>query len=105
MDFIVDLPMSNGHTQISVIVDYFPKMAYLILVKDDAKWSKDLPKIFVSNIWHLHGLPTDIVLDRNRRFHIFWVEVCDLLDVCRRMSIAYHLETDRQTERVNQTLE
>jgi hypothetical protein len=71
MDFIVDLPKSNGHTQIWVIVDRFTKMAHLIPLKDDAKWSKDLAKIFVSNIWHLHGLPTDIVSDRDRRFHVF----------------------------------
>ena len=105
MDFIVDLPKSNGHTQIWVIVDRFTKMAHLIPLKDDAKRSKDLAKIFVANIWRLHGLPTDIVSDRDRRFHAFWAEVCDLLDIRRRMSTAYHPETDGQTERVNQTLE
>jgi hypothetical protein len=58
IDFIVDLPKLNGHTQIWVIVDRFTKIAHLILLKNDAKQSKDLAKIFVSNIWHLHGLPT-----------------------------------------------
>jgi hypothetical protein len=105
MDFIVDLPMSQGHTQNCVIVDCFTKMADLIPVKDNAKWSKGLAKIFVSNMWRLNGLPTDIVSDWNRRFHVFWAEVCDLLDICRRMSMADHPETDGQTERVNQTLE
>jgi hypothetical protein len=75
-------------------VDCFTKIAHLIPLKDDAKWSKDLPKIFVSNIWCLHRLPTDIVSDRDRRFHAFWAEVCDLLDIHRRMSTAYHLVTD-----------
>jgi hypothetical protein len=105
MDFIVDLPKVNGHTQIWVIVDYFTKMAHLISLKDDAKQSKDLAKIFVSNIWYLHELPTDIVLDQDRCFHTFWPEVCDLFDVCRRMSTAYYPETDGQNNRVNQTLE
>jgi hypothetical protein len=50
IDFIVDLPKLNGHTQIWVIVDRFTKIAYLILLTNDAKWSKDLAKIFVSNI-------------------------------------------------------
>jgi hypothetical protein len=94
MDFIVDLPKSNGHTQIWDIIDCITKMAYLIPLKDDAKWSKHLAKIFVANIGHLHRLPTDIVSDRDRHFHVFWVKVCDLLDIHRRMCMAYHLETD-----------
>jgi hypothetical protein len=86
-------------------VDYFTKMAHLIPLKDDAKWSKDLSKIFVSNIWGLHRLPTNIVSDWYRRFHAFWADVCDLLNIRRRMSTASYPETDRQTERVKQTLE
>jgi hypothetical protein len=104
MDFIVNLPKSNGYIQIRVIVDCFTKMAYLIQVKDNPKWSKDMAKIFISNIWRLHGLPTDVVSDRDRHFHAFWAEVCDPLNIPRRTSTAYHLETDGQTERVNQTL-
>jgi hypothetical protein len=68
MDFIGDLPKSNGHIQIWVIVDRFTKIAYLILLKNDAKQSKDLAKIFVSNIWCLHGLLSDIVSDQDRGF-------------------------------------
>jgi hypothetical protein len=94
MDVIVDLPKLNWHTQIWVIVDRFTKMAHLMPLKDDAKPSKDLANIFVCNIWHLHGLPMDIVSDRDGRFHILWVEVCDLLDIRRRISMAYHPETD-----------
>jgi hypothetical protein len=104
-NFIVVLSKSNGHTQIWVIVDRFTKMAHLIRLKDDTKCPKDLPKIFVSNIWRLHGLPTDIVSDRDRRFDTFWAELCDLLDIRKRSSTAYHPETDGQTQRVNQTLE
>jgi hypothetical protein len=50
MSFIIDLPKSKRPTQIWVGVDLFSKMVHLIPLKDDAKWSKDLAKIFVSNI-------------------------------------------------------
>jgi hypothetical protein len=80
-------------------------MADLIPLKDDANWSKDLAKIFVSKIWHLHALQTYRVSDWNGRFHAYWAEVRDLLNICRRMSTAYYPETDGQTERVKQTLE
>jgi prepilin-type processing-associated H-X9-DG protein len=94
MDFIVDLPKSNGPTQIWVIVDHFTNMAHLIPLKDDTKWSKDLVKIFVSNIGYLDGHATNIVLDRNRGFHLFWAKVCDPIEIRRRISTAYYPETD-----------
>jgi hypothetical protein len=50
MDFIVDLSKSNEYTQIWVIVNRFTTMAHLIPLKEDAKRSKDRPKIFISNI-------------------------------------------------------
>jgi hypothetical protein len=50
MEFIVDLLKLNWHTQIWVILDRFTKMTYLIPLKNNVKWSKDLAKIFVSYI-------------------------------------------------------
>jgi hypothetical protein len=66
MDFIVDLTKSNGHTQIGDKVDRVTMMAHLIPLKDDAKCSKNLAKIFFSKIWYSHGLRTIIVSDRDR---------------------------------------
>jgi hypothetical protein len=74
-------------------------------MKDEAKRSKNLAKIFVSNIWCFDGLPTDIVSDRERCFHAFWAEICDLFYICRRISTAYYPKIDGQNEGVNQTLE
>jgi hypothetical protein len=79
-------------------------MAHMIPLKDEATWTNNLEKIFILNIWSLDELLANIVSDRNRRFHAFWVKICDLLNIRRKMSMAYHPETDRQPERVNQTL-
>ena len=68
MDFITDLPSSNGYTQIWVIIDRFSKMAHFVPLKDDEKQSKDLAKLFVRNIWKHHGLPSDIVSARDQLF-------------------------------------
>ena len=35
----------------------------------------------------------------------FWHNLCDMLGIKRKLSLAFHQETDVQTERVNQTLE
>lgn len=106
MDFITDLPDSNGYTQIWVIIDRFTKMAHFIPLLDNEKKSEHLAKIFVKNIWKLHGLPTDIVSDRDKRFTSqLWIDMCKILGIKQRMSTAYQPETDGQTERVNPTIE
>ena len=62
MDWIIDLPESNGYTQIWVIVDRFTKMGHLIPLLKKVT-AKDIAKIFLREIWKLHVLPTDIVSD------------------------------------------
>jgi hypothetical protein len=106
MDFIIALPESEGHTEIWVIVDRFTKMAHFVPLMVGKKTSKDLARIFVQQIWKLHGLPQDIVSDRDRRLTSdIWRDMCAILGIDQRMSSGYQPETDGQTERVNQTVE
>src|SRR5215217_1468034 len=105
MDWIVELPESNGYTQIWVVVDRLTKMAHFIPLptKTDAK---DLAQSFLRNIWKLHSPPDEIISDCDTRINShLWQELMDLIGVKSAMSTAYHPETDGQTERVNQTLE
>lgn len=105
MDFIVQLPESKGYTQIWVVIDRFSKMAHFIPLPGTAS-SQDLAKVFLAQIWRIHGLPLDIVSDRDAKFtSSFWASLMELLDIKLRMSTAFHPQTDGQTERVNQTLE
>jgi hypothetical protein len=63
-------------------------------------------KLFVDNIYRIHGLPNDIISDRGPQFvSKFWKKFFELLKVKINLSSAYHPETDGQTERVNQILE
>ena len=67
---------------------------------------QELARIFLREIWKLHGLPTDIVSDRDTKFTSkFWSALMDLLDIKQKLLTAFHPETDGQTERVNQSLE
>jgi len=106
MDFITDLPLSNGHDSIWVIVDRFTKMAHLVPLKSDAKKAPDLARIFLREVWQLHGLPSTIVSDRDARFTSkFWETITGILKIKRGMSTAFHSQTVGQTERVNQSIE
>ena len=78
-DWIIDLPKSNGYTQIWVVVDRFTKIAHIkpLLKRVNAK---NIAKIFLKQIWKLNGLPTDIVSDRNTKLTLhFWQVLMDML--------------------------
>ena len=106
MDFITQLPKSDGCSTVWVIVDRFTKMAHFVPVKDGQKTAEGCAKLFLDNIWKLHGLPSSIISDRDPVFTSrFWAELMGRLDVRLRKSTAFHPQTDGQTERVNQSLE
>ena len=109
MDFITDLPPSvdgdKPYDSILVIVDRCTRMAHYIPALKT--WSAEqLAKAFHGEIFRLHGLPTSIVSDRGPVFTSnFWSAFCFHLKVKRKLSTAFHPQTDGQTERQNQTLE
>jgi len=66
----------------------------------------DLSKIFLRDIWRLHGLPDTIVSDRGALFVAeLWKAVCYRLQITSSLSTAYHPETDGQTEIANAAME
>lgn len=62
--------------------------------------------VFIKEIIRLHGVPSNIVSDCGVQFTSkFWKELCLALDIKNHYSLAYHPQTNGQTERTNQTLE
>jgi len=105
MDFITGLPWSNGNDAIWVVVDWLTKMRHLLpcLTTIDAPSLADL---FLDNIWKHDRLPLTIISHRGPQFDAeFWGTICRRLKIDRRLSTAFHPETDGQTERVNGIME
>ena len=101
VDFITHLPESVGYTQIMVVVDRFTKMAHFIGLEEKAT-ARDVADMFLKVIWKHHGLPTESISDMYVKFAgEFWESLCKKLGIKRKMSTAYHPQTDGQTERVN----
>jgi len=105
MDFIEGLPKSEGCTVILVIVDRLTKYAHFLPVKHPYT-AATIAQLFMDHVVKLHGLPASIVSDRDTIFvSHFWRELFKLYKVNLQLSIAYHPQTDGQSERVNQCFE
>ncbi|KAG5730221.1 hypothetical protein E4T56_gene11659 [Termitomyces sp. T112] len=105
MDHIVKLPDSKGFTVILVVVCCLTKQALFIPchTTDNAL---EFAKLFLEHVFSKHRLPDDIISDCRPLFvSHFWQSLCRALEIKTNLSTAYHPETDRQTERVNQMLE
>jgi len=101
-DFVMELPESQGKTQIMVVVDRFTKMAHFIGLHENVTRT-DFADTFLREGWKLHGLPTEIISDMDVKLSgEFWESLCKMPGVQQRMSTAYHPQTDGQMERTNQ---
>lgn len=63
IDFIVELPPSEGYNTIFVVVDRLSKMAHFLPTKGTPS-AQETPQIFIKEIISLHGVPANIVSDR-----------------------------------------
>ena len=71
IDFIVDLPSSNGFTNIIVVVDYFMKMRYMVPINLINTIS--VAECFVRHIFKLYRLPNLIISNCGNQFVLdFW---------------------------------
>ena len=67
--------------------------------------SEGIVKIYRDDIWKLHRVPRKILSDRGPQFTSkFMEEFTKVLGTKRQLSIAYHLQTDGQMERINQEI-
>jgi len=61
IDFIVDLPNSNGFMNVIVVINRLIKMRYIIPI--DLINAILVAKCFVKHVFKLHGLPNLIISD------------------------------------------
>ena len=109
MDFVTGLSKSKDwrgveYDSILVIVDRLTKMVHYepAFTTLDAE---QLAKVLIEAVIKYHGLPDSIVTDRGSLFTSkFWSSLCYYLTIKRRLSTAFHPQTDGQTRRQNSTM-
>lgn len=101
LDFITNLPSSNGNTTILTVIDRFSKACRLI----------PLPKLptalqtaehLCTWVFRIYGLPEDIVSDRGPQFTSrLWSAFCQALNINVSLTSGYHPQSNGQAERMN----
>ena len=78
------------HDSIMVVVEKLTKATHFIPVKSTHK-TDDIAKIFMKDIFKLHGFPKEIVSDRDVKLTSnFWKGLFGDLGTKLNFSIAYH---------------
>ena len=68
MDFIIGLPRTRRqHDSIWVIVDRMTKSSSFLSLKTTDS-VEDYAKLYINEIWRLHGVPLSIISDIGRQF-------------------------------------
>ena len=105
VDFITKLPVVAGKDAILVVCDRLSKMTHFVAMTEETL-VEGLARLFRDNVWKLHRLPESIISDRGPQFAAELIkELNRMLGIETRLSTAFHPQTDRQTEQMNQELE
>jgi hypothetical protein len=102
MDYMVSLPPSRGFDAIMVVVvNRFSKMAHFIPTKEGAT-TQEMGRLFFMHVFKHHGLPNDIVSDRDPKFKSkFWRALWKRMGSELKMNTSFRPQMNGQTKRVN----
>src|SRR5258708_1133122 len=105
VDMIEELPHSKGYNAVLVVVDRLSKWIPAIPTVTSLD-SAGVAQLFLEHVWRHHGLPEEVISNRGPAFMSnFSCELAALLGVKLTPSTSYHLQTDGQTEHVNQEID
>ena len=105
MDFIVNLPWSEGYNAIHVTVDRLTKHGIFTPTTTGLD-AEDFGALFVKKVASRFGLPESIICDRDPRWTSdFWKGIAKFLRTRMSLSSSHHPQHDGQTEIVNRFLE
>jgi len=111
LDWITGLPESRRRStgevfnSILTIVCRSTKAARFIPTCTDTS-AADFARLFFENIECEYGTPISVVSDRDSRITSeFWTEICNYAIIKRRLSTAFHPQTDGQSEALNRIIE
>ena len=90
-----------GKDTILVVCNRLSKMTHFVVTMEETL-AEGLARLFRDNVWKLHRLPESMISDWGPQFAMeLTKELNQMLGIKMRLLTAFHLQTDRQTERIN----
>ena len=105
-DFIVSLPESkDGYDAVTTWVDRLTRRVHFVKSKT-TDTAVDAADSFFENVFKHHGLPDNIVSDRDPKFRSeFWKRLMERSGIQLKMSTSRHPQTDGASEIMNRMVE
>jgi hypothetical protein len=101
-DLITDLPKREGFDSILTIVDHDCSKAALFFPCSKEIDAIGVAAIYARQVFPHYGVPQRIISDRDPCFTVTFARaVCSQLNIKQNISMAYHLQMDRQSEQAN----
>ena len=101
VNFIMKLPLVARKDAILVVCDRLSKIIHFIATTERI-FIEGLVQLFRDNIWKLHGLLESVISDKGPLFAVeLTKELNRMLDIETKLLIAFHSQTNRQTEQMN----
>ncbi len=108
MNFVIELSkIKNDFNAILMIINKFIKMHHYVLctIKKNETFAEKTIKLLINHVWKLHELLSIIISNRKSQFISFlWKTICQILKIDVKLSTAFRLEIDDQSEIVNQKM-
>lgn len=102
IDFITDLPRSNGCTNIMVITDRLSKDIFIF--GTTSMTAQNCAEVFIDRYYRYFGFPRYLTSDRGSDWTShFWKTFCELTGITQRLTTSYHPQSNA-SERANQEI-
>ena len=103
MNFIIKLSLSESCINIMMMTNRLSKNVIFILTKNIE--TETITWVFITWVYQFHELSSAMITDRDTQFTDYlWKQICQLLNIIKKLSTAWHLKTDELTKRMNVTL-
>ncbi len=105
LDFVTSLLDSREYNVILMMIDRLSKMHHYIscIIDENETTTKKTAKLLIRHVWKLHELFIIMIFDRDSQFiSLVWDTICKMLKIKAKLFIAFHSETNEQSEIFNQ---
>jgi hypothetical protein len=106
-DFVIELLDNKDYNAVFMIINRLSKMHHYIscTTNENETTTEKTAKLLIQYVWKLHELLITMIFDRDFQFiFLIWNIICKMLKIKTKLFIAFHFETNEQSEIFNQEM-